>query len=107
MNQILVTKKLYVTPELKRKKHIYKFNFIISIVLILICISIYIYAEYDRNASEEVSQDILAEMTQVAENKDNTVIKDSSVLVVVLDDSSQSHEKIEEVVEEIKCCLLL
>lgn len=102
MNQILVTKKLYVTPELKRKKHIYKFNFIISIVLILICISIYIYAEYDRNASEEVSQDILAEMTQVAENKDNTVIKDSSVLVVVLDDSSQSHEKIEEVVEEIK-----
>ena len=27
MNQILVTKKLYITPELKRKKKIYKFYF--------------------------------------------------------------------------------
>lgn len=102
MNQILVTKKLYVTPELKRKKHIYKFHFIISIFLIIALISVYIYAEYDRNKSEEVSQEILAEMTQVADSKDNTIIKDSSVLVVVLDDSSQSHEEIEEVVEEIQ-----
>ena len=31
MNQILVTKKLYITPELKRKKKIYKFDFIISV----------------------------------------------------------------------------
>lgn len=28
MNQILVTKKLYITPELKRKKKIYKFDFL-------------------------------------------------------------------------------
>lgn len=102
MNQILVTKKLYVTPELKRKKKVYKFNFVFSIFLIVALISVYIYAEYDRNKSEEVSQDILAEMTQVAENKDNTIIKDSNVLVVVLDDSKQSHEHVEEVVEEIK-----
>ena len=34
MNQILVTEKLYVTPELKRKKRIYKINFIINILLI-------------------------------------------------------------------------
>ena len=101
MNQILVTKKLYVTPELKRKKHIYKFYFIFSIFLIIALISVYIYAEYDRNKSEEVSQDILEEMNQVAENKDNTVIKDSSVLVVVLDDSDQSHEQVEEVVKEL------
>ena len=33
MNQILVTEKLYVTPELKRKKKVYKFNFIISIFM--------------------------------------------------------------------------
>ena len=31
MNQILVTKKLYITPELKRKKKIYKANFVLSI----------------------------------------------------------------------------
>lgn len=101
MNQILVTKKLYVTPELKRKKYIYRFNFILSIFLVIVLISICIYAEYDRNKTEEVSQDLLAQMNEISENKDNTVIKDSSVLVVVLDDSSQSHEIVEEVqVEE-------
>lgn len=100
MNQILVTKKLYVTPELKRKKHIYKFNFIFSIFLIITLISVYIYAEYDRNKGAEISQDILTQMSEVAENTDNTIIKDSSVLVVVLDDSSQSYEKVEEIVEE-------
>ena len=62
MNQILVTKKLYITPELKRKKKIYKFDFILSIFLVIILISLYIYAEYDKNKSEEVSQEILAQM---------------------------------------------
>ena len=32
MNQILVTEKVYVTPELKRKKAIYKINFILLTV---------------------------------------------------------------------------
>ena len=30
MNQILVTEKLYVTPELKKKKKMYKINIVIS-----------------------------------------------------------------------------
>ena len=30
MNQILVTEKIYVTPELKRKKKMYKMLFVIS-----------------------------------------------------------------------------
>ena len=59
MNQILVTEKLYITPELKRKKKIYKFNFIISIFLVFVLTSIYIYAEYDRNKSEATSKQIL------------------------------------------------
>ena len=59
MNQILVTEKLYVTPELKRKRRIYKINFIISIVVIVILISFYIYSEYDRNKEQDISQDIL------------------------------------------------
>ena len=59
MNQILVTEKLYVTPELKRKKRIYKINFIISIVVIVILISFYIHSEYDRNKEQDISQDIL------------------------------------------------
>ena len=52
MNQILVTKKLYITPELKRKKKIYKFNFFLSVFLVCILFSYYIYAEYERNKDE-------------------------------------------------------
>ena len=59
MNQILVTEKLYVTPELKRKKKIYKINFILSIVAIVILCSFYAHSEYARNKEEDISQDIL------------------------------------------------
>ena len=87
MNQILVTKKLYVTPELKRKKKIYKFDFLLSIFLVLFLASLYIYAEYDRNKSEEVSQEILENMDN---GNDDTVAK-NNVLVVVLDDEEQNQ----------------
>lgn len=84
MNQILVTKKLYITPELKRKKKIYKFDFILSIFLVIILISLYIYAEYDKNKSEEVSQEILAQMeTQLNDQEDKTTAK-SNILVAIL-----------------------
>lgn len=59
MNQILVTEKLYVTPELRRKKKLYKINFILSIVAIVILCSFYIHSEYARNKEEDISQDIL------------------------------------------------
>ena len=82
MNQILITKKLYITPELKRKKKIYKFDFILSIFIVCILSSIYIYAEYDRNKSEETSQGILADMN------DNTTI-DDNILMVILNDNQE------------------
>ena len=88
MNQILVTKKLYITPELKRKKKIYKFEFFLSVFLVCVLISAYIYAEYDRNKSEEVSQEILANL-EIPE-EDTTVAK-NNVLVVVLDDEEQNE----------------
>jgi LPXTG-site transpeptidase (sortase) family protein len=89
MNQILVTKKLYITPELKRKKKVYKFEFFLSIFLVCILISAYIYAEYDRNKSEQVSQEILANL-EIQEN-DTTVAK-SNVLVVVLNDENDEED---------------
>jgi len=64
MNQILVTEKLYITPELKRKKKIYKINFIISVVVIIILCSFYMHSEYARNKELEISQDLLAGMIQ-------------------------------------------
>lgn len=103
MNQILVTEKLYITPELRRKKKFYKIEFFLSIFLIVVLISVYIYAEYDRNKSEETSQEILEEMQVGAEETskvDKTVAKDNKVLVVLLDESEEEDEEEEEVEEE-------
>ena len=84
MNQILVTKKLYITPELKWKKKVYKANFILSVFFLIILISVYIYAAYDRDKAEAMSQDILANAEQGQE--DDTVV-DSDVLIAVLNDT--------------------
>ena len=98
MNQILVTKKLYITPELKRKKKMYKFDFLISIFLVCILTSLYIYAEYDRNKSEETSQQILEDMNQLLSQDaqtDTTIAKDN-ILLVVLDDAEDNGEDVVE-----------
>ena len=95
MNQILVTKKLYITPELKRKKKVYKFNFFLSIFLICSLISICIYAEYDRSRSEETSQELLANFNEQSENEDTTIAK-NNVLIVVLNEAEQSEDSAEE-----------
>ena len=97
MNQILVTEKIYLTPELKRKKKIYKINFLLSIILIVILFSFYAYAEYDRNKNEDISQDILAGMT----SEDNTTInKDSNVWIIALDGSTNNNVQIDTSTEE-------
>lgn len=93
MNQILVTKKLYITPELKRKKKIYKIELFLSVFLVCILLSVCIYAEYNRNKSEQVSQEILADLELPEEDK--TVAK-NNVLVVVLDEEEQEEQPEEE-----------
>lgn len=96
MNQILVTEKIYVTPELKRKKKMYKFLFILSIFLIISLFSVYIYAEYDRNKDESISEDIL---TSIMNQEDKTTISSAKNALVVritqdvneeLEDTNQS-----------------
>lgn len=102
MNQILITKKLYITPELKRKKKIYKFDFIISIFLVCILTSLYIYAEYDRSKGEATSQEILEEMNQVLATaaEVDTTIADDDILLVVLDGTEEDYSS-EDVSEKI------
>ena len=80
MNQILITEKIYITPELKRKKKIYKFSFIICIILVIMLFSVYVYAQYDRDKNEEISQDILKNM----EYDTTTISKDDEVWVIDL-----------------------
>ena len=90
MNQILVHEKVIVTPEFRRKKKIYKMNFFLSVFLLCTLFSCYIYAEYDRNKSEQVSQEILLGLqetddTMQAQNIDDTTISvEDDILYVTL-----------------------
>lgn len=96
MNQILVTEKVYVTPELKRKKKLYKIEFFLSILLVCLLSSYYIYAEYDRNKTEEVSQEILSQVKQ----DDTTKSSEQDPIIIVLseneaDEKEEDEDKIE------------
>lgn len=82
MNQILITEKLYITPELKRKKKLYKIDFMISIFLLVLLLGYYVYAEYDRGKGEQISQEMLS----------NMVIADSSSGVFSYDDTTIKYE---------------
>lgn len=92
MNQILVTEKIYVTPELKRKKRIYKILFILSIFLIISLFSVYIYAEYDRSKQEGISDDILSFLT---EDK-TTVSSYENALVVKITQEVASNNELQD-----------
>lgn len=93
MNQILITEKLYVTPELRKKKKVYKVQFYISIILVVILAAYYIYQEYDKFKGEQVSKEILANVDIVVPEEDTTVKKDSDLLVVILDDVEEDEDE--------------
>ena len=85
MNQILVTEKLYITPELKKKKQVYKISFFLSIFLMIVLSCAYIYAEYDRNILEESSQDLLEQV--IAGDilgEDTTIAPQQKALIVLM-----------------------
>lgn len=94
MNQILVSKKVYVTPKLKKKKKIYKFQFVFSVIAVIILSSYYAYSEYDKRKAESISQDLLNDWHV---SGDNTTIEDD-VLVIALNE--EVHEVPQEVVTE-------
>ena len=101
MNQILVSEKLYITPELKRKKRMYKIDFFISVFLVCILFSYYIYAEYDKNKNEAISQEILSSLTFEDNLEDDTTIKFSDNSIVVILNTEDPFEVIySEPVEE-------
>ena len=84
MNQILISEKLYITPELRRKKKMYKIDFFISVFFVCILFSYYIYAEYDKSKSEAKSQEILSSITFEDNSVDDTTIKFSDNAIVVI-----------------------
>lgn len=107
MNQILAHEKIYVTPELKRKKKMYKWDFCISVFLVLILFSYYIYGEYDRAKSEKMSKQMLASVgeefpvytEQEPIEDDTTVRMEDNVLVVILDNVVEEEINIGDIIE--------
>ena len=92
MNQILVTEKIYVTPELKRKKKIYKCLFIISIFLIISLFSLTIYAEYDRSKQEGISNDILSFLTD--EDKTTIGSYENALVVKITQEVNETEDEV-------------
>lgn len=89
MNQILVSEKVYVTPNMKRKKNFFKIEFFLSVFLVCLLSSYYIYAEYDRNKSAEVSQEILSKM--VFEEPEEKLEK----IVVILNSAFEEEQEVD------------
>ena len=101
MNQILVSEKLYITPELKRKKRMYKIDFFISVFLVCILFSYYIYAEYDKNKNEAISKEILSNMSFKDKVADDTTIKfEDNSIVVILNTEDPFYVNYSQPVEE-------
>lgn len=111
MNQILISEKLYVTPDMKKKKKAFKFEFFLSVFLLCILSSYAIYAEYDRNKSEEVSKELLSEINyknteqkSVLPNINSDVVKvEDDVIVVILNQALKDNEEVsvDELTKEV------
>ena len=84
MNQILVSERIYVTKEMKKKKKIYKVISILCIILVIILAGYYVLAEYDKNQKEQISQEILEQMD------DSTTVEEQKI-VVALDDTEEEE----------------
>lgn len=99
MNQILINEKLYITPELKRKKKLYKIDFFISIFLLCLLFSYYIYGEYDRYKGEKKSQEILDSMVIADSSKtyvydDTTVKVEDEATTIIFDSNADTEESV-------------
>lgn len=101
MNQILVSQKLYVTPAIKKKKKLFKLEFILSVFALLGLSTYGICSAYDRTRSEAVSKEILAAMETQPEK---IVVEEQAVVLVLNDAAGQSGtvnmDEIERVIVE-------
>ena len=84
MNQILVSEKIYVTKEMKKKRKIYKTTFILCLILVIILTGYYVFAEYDKSKKEQISREILGQMTG-----DNTTVEEQMIVVALNDNTEE------------------
>ncbi|MBR3324571.1 MAG: sortase [Clostridia bacterium] len=91
MNQILISKRIYVTKEMKRKKMTYKILYILSIITVIILLGYFVMAEAGRNEQEALGQEILEQISN-----DNTTIQDRAI-VISLDETDYNPDE-EEII---------
>ncbi len=87
MNQILISQKVYVTKEMKRKQKIYKTLYIISVITVIILSLYYIIAERNKAIQEGYSYELMEQIN----NDDNTIVEEHTI-VVALDDNSDDSQ---------------
>lgn len=87
MNQLLVTQKLYVTPELRRKKKLYKWNFIICMLVLIGLTATYVSSIYAKTAEEKAAKALLDK----ALKPDETAMT-SNILIAALDNTGDIFE---------------
>ena len=94
MNQILVSEKLYVTPGLKRKKKMFKMEFILSVVALMALSTYGLFSVVDRNKSEAVSKEILGAMEILPETR---TVEEQAVVLVLNRANNNSSINIDEI----------
>ena len=86
MNQILVSDKLYVPNKLKKKKKMYKIQFITWLFLVFAFLGTFIVNEVNKNSSEAKSQEMLSSFWSDVSTSDEP-------LVVALNDTEILEEE--------------
>lgn len=96
MNQLLVTGKIYMTPELKKKKVAYKGYLLISVFIVCMLVSYYIYGEYRGIQDEKLAQEILDSIV-AGSPQDTTMAPTVDDAVVVYLDNNGGDDTGEDV----------
>lgn len=92
-NQILVSEAFYVTPEMKKKKLMYKINFFVALILMIVLFSYYAYAEYNKFKDEEKAKQVLASLNfSINDNEDSNVKLSDDQKVVLVDTKGELNE---------------
>lgn len=86
MNQILISKRIYVTKEMKRKKRAYKILYILSIITVIALLAYYVLAESNRNSQEALGQEILSQIN------DNTTVNEQAIVIALDEPSGEDGE---------------
>lgn len=74
MNQILISERIYVTKEMRRKKRAYKALYILSIITIIVLLLYFVLAERSRNVQEALGKEILEQMSDTTTTSDQAIV---------------------------------